>query len=330
MADDPSISVVVICFNQAQYIRSAVESVLCQTRIDRIGEVIVVDDGSTDSSRAVIDSLAEESTLVRPIVQANSGGASRPRNVGIKAARGDYVAFLDGDDLWMPDKVETELENIANFKSAGLLYGDYIEFDESSGTETAQEVNIFSATDPRALEKLFVDGGPILPSATIVSRDAFERVGLFDEALSFNEEADMWLRIAAEFPIQHIPKAQIRKRTWYGSLGSLKYARESIAVHHQITDRMLALRPELGRVANHRRARIALKEGIFHLRSGRRWAAVRSFVSSVSMKPLSIRPWVYLGAAIVPGKRDRLIQYLKRGVGSLKSRSAASRLVGRA
>ena len=108
------ISVVVTCFNQQDLIGQAVGSVLQQSTLGRVREIVVVNDGSTDGSAATIDKLESDHELVRGHHQAN-GGAAAARNAGIHASAGSHIAFLDGDDLWLPEKLEVQEDYITRF-----------------------------------------------------------------------------------------------------------------------------------------------------------------------------------------------------------------------
>ncbi len=111
MAHIPLVSVVIPSFNSERYIRQTVESVRRQTLAD--WELIVVDDGSTDDSPAIVESLARQDERIRLVrLGRNAGRPAVPRNAGVRAARGVYVAFLDADDLWHPQKLDIQLRHM--------------------------------------------------------------------------------------------------------------------------------------------------------------------------------------------------------------------------
>src|SRR6476659_8655894 len=122
------ISVIIPCYNNAPFVAEALDSVLHQTDAKAIKEIIVVDDGSTDGSASVIKEKAALYPLIKYIYQKN-GGLSAARNTAIKQAQGSYIAFLDADDVWPPEKIEKQHEAIQRYPEAGLLYTDFFRYD---------------------------------------------------------------------------------------------------------------------------------------------------------------------------------------------------------
>ena len=120
MNDNPLVSVIIPVYNGQEFIRDAVQSALLQTYPNL--EVIVVDDGSTDSTRAIVEALAAADARVELISQAN-GGVARARNRGISAARGEFIAPLDADDMWAPEKIQRQVARMAEYGTeTGLVY----------------------------------------------------------------------------------------------------------------------------------------------------------------------------------------------------------------
>jgi glycosyltransferase involved in cell wall biosynthesis len=280
------ISVVVICFNQEHTIGAALGSVLAQSAWSRIGEVIVVDDCSTDGSVAVIRQIAARHPRIHVIARTtNSGGCAVPRNDGIRQTTGTHVALLDGDDIWNPDKIATQIAALEAFPHVGLLFSDYFGFDHKTGRQQRGVVNRYAADDTDQLRRFFIHGGPILPSCAVLSRGAIDAAGLFDATMPFNEDAEYWLRVAAVAPLHHQGLPLVRKREWYGSLGSAKYALENLACKREITQRMLRRVPDLAPAADAREARIAYKTAVHFLTSGDRARARRHLRLCLTLDP---------------------------------------------
>src|SRR5215831_13288100 len=122
----PLVSAVIPTYNYARYVTGAVESVLAQSFDDL--EIVVVDDGSTDETA---DTLRPFLDRIRYIRQGHRGLAAA-RNTGIRVARGPYVAFLDSDDLWLPEKVSVQIARLNGDPAVGLVYGEAVLFDEVS------------------------------------------------------------------------------------------------------------------------------------------------------------------------------------------------------
>jgi glycosyltransferase involved in cell wall biosynthesis len=209
---DPGISVVIPTFNSARFIRETVESVLAQTYRDR--EVIVVDDGSTDSTREVLEGFGKD---VRCILQDNRG-PSAARNRGVEAARGDWIAFLDADDLWDSRKLEVQMSFAAANPGIALLFSDEVEFDEHGVVRSSLIAGsrcypaiVDQVPIQEPVNKLLIENF-IPTSSVLVRRRCFDTSGLFDESLRVSEDRDLWTRIAARHPIACLPEIVGRKR----------------------------------------------------------------------------------------------------------------------
>jgi glycosyltransferase involved in cell wall biosynthesis len=184
------VSVVMPAFNVDWCVGRAVDSVLAQTQRER--ELIVVDDGSTDDTAAV---LARYGDAVRAIPQANAG-MSAARNAGIRAARGNLIAFLDADDWWKADKLERQVKLMRERPGIG--------FCSTAARVVNPEgrlLNVWHCPGPRddMLRTLFAENAAIAGgcSAVMVRSELLDRVGLFDESLRGFEDPDLWIRLAA-------------------------------------------------------------------------------------------------------------------------------------
>jgi glycosyltransferase involved in cell wall biosynthesis len=186
------VSAVIPTYNYGRFVAEAVDSVLAQGYRDR--EVIVVDDGSTDDTR---QRLAPYLDRIRYIYQDNRG-LSAARNAGIGAARGEYVALLDSDDVWHPRKLELQMRYLAEHPDVGLLAAAHV-MDRSAGW-AAVDGPPADAAVPATLDEL-VMFARFAPSSVVIRKDCFDAVGLFDTALRSAEDRDMWIRIADRFPV---------------------------------------------------------------------------------------------------------------------------------
>jgi glycosyltransferase involved in cell wall biosynthesis len=185
----PLVSVIIPTYNSAQYVTAAVESVLGHSVTDV--EILVIDDGSTDATRSV---LASYGAPVRYLYQPN-GGVAVARNRGIAESVGRYVAFLDADDTWFPEKLERQLTALRQAPGVGFCYAGYRSVDD--------EMRPLKEYRPRprraALEDLLFYGNFIGSICTVVAEKAlFDRVGGFDPELSQCADWDMWVRLARQ------------------------------------------------------------------------------------------------------------------------------------
>ncbi len=195
----PDISVIIPAFNRAHTLPKALDSVLSQTLKPR--EIIVVDDGSTDETNAV---LANYPGLC--IISQDNRGVSAARNVGIEKAGGDWIAFLDSDDEWLSDKLEKQWDAICNDDKL-ICHTDEIWIRNGQRVNPMKKHKKFGGIIYERCLPLCV----ISPSSVMIHRSVFEDVGVFDESLEVCEDYDLWLRICAKYSILFIDEPLIVK-----------------------------------------------------------------------------------------------------------------------
>lgn len=191
---DFRVSVVVTAYNAADYLGAAIESVLVQSR--PADEIVVIDDGSTDASADV--ARRYESHGVRLVQQTNQGpGAARNR--GIRETSGDLVAFLDGDDLWLPQKLERQIAYFVAHPETVMVSCLRWRWDQTTGE---RHIEYFGVRPGRNLARENVVRNVIgNPSMTLIRRSVFDAVGMFDPALRWGQDWDLFIRIAAYGPV---------------------------------------------------------------------------------------------------------------------------------
>ncbi len=208
----PKVSVIIPAYQDAAHIRAAVDSVLAQTYPDR--EVVVVDDGSTDDTLKV---LAAYGDVIRVISQPNRG-PSAARNLGIQQAQGEWVAFLDADDTWLPEKLARQMPLFQKGGGIGLVCSDTY-FVDSQGLRPRTGFMDNPPCAGRVLKTIFT--ASFIPTSTVVVRKAcLDQVGGFDEGLWACEDLDLWLRIAAEWEIDFVTEPLAYYRVSDGQLSS--------------------------------------------------------------------------------------------------------------
>ena len=200
----PTVSVIIPTFNRKTLVREAIASVRSQTYTDY--EVIVVDDGSSDGTVAYLGSL---NLPVQILEQQNSGVASA-RNLGIKASLGRLIAFLDSDDLWLPDKLQTQVTYLQTHPEMGLVYCD--EYITDGGKDSGK--TRFSINPPRHKLSLpaFVDLAPIHTSAVMIRKSVLDEIGPFNEVLEIHEDSDLWNRVSEKYDLGFIEKPLVTFR----------------------------------------------------------------------------------------------------------------------
>jgi len=303
-----SVSAVLTCYNEEKYIGDAIGSVVQQTRYDAISEIIVVDDGSEDNSEEVIREWGDRCSKLHYVHQENQG-LPVARNTGIERSSGDFIALQDGDDIWLEERLEHQLCFLSDHPDVGLLYTDVYSFGEGEDGKKRGYCNRYEYGDSDLLRRLFVEGGSILPSTTLIDNECFRTVGLFDPSLRLGQDTDLWLRIASRYPIQHIQKPLVLKRQRDQSLGS--NVEEKARYLLRVTDKIADLYPELDPLRKGRKAKIHGGLSRNRLVAGDRLGAVKSALRAISLDPRTPKHHATLGYVLLPFSA-RQLQWLRK------------------
>lgn len=221
----PKVSVVIPAYNSAKYLPETIESIISQSFKDI--EIIIVDDASTDNTSDIIARI--NSSDIRYVrLEENHGGPSRPRNIGIQKAKGEFIAFCDSDDLFVPGRLSTAIKFLRNNPDMGMVFTDAQKFDEITGADIGgnflngynlfhalpkKEVakNCFAISSKDAYSCLFFENY-ILTCGVTVRASVFQKVGYFDETITNGDDKDMWFRISKDYPIGFIDKIGFKYR----------------------------------------------------------------------------------------------------------------------
>jgi len=208
------ISVILATYNTERFVCQAVQSVLDQTYGNF--EVIIVDDGSTDGTRALLEPYLRD-PRVSYVYQPNAGQPAAD-NHGLALARGSLIAFIDADDAWVPDKLERQLPLFAN-PAVGVVYGPIIRIDENGRVVPAADATRHAG---RITERLFVEN--FIPfTTTVVRRACFEKAGQFDVHLRTSYDYDLWLRISTDWEFAFVEQPAAYYRTWSGQMSHRRF-----------------------------------------------------------------------------------------------------------
>lgn len=198
----PAVSVIIPTYNRAAMVREAIESVLAQSYADR--ELIVVDDGSTDGTGAAVAAFLPQLTYVHQ----EHKGVSAARNRGAAIARGEYLAFLDSDDLWLKHKLDRQMRFMESHPEALICYTDEIWIRRGVRVNPMKKHRKYSGMIfPYCLPLCIIS-----PSSALFVRRILAEAGMFDETLAVCEDYDLWLRIAARHSIYLVDEPLIVKR----------------------------------------------------------------------------------------------------------------------
>ena len=210
MVLSPLVSVVIASYNRAQFIVDAIRSVQHQT-VDDI-EIIVVDDGSTDSTQNILNNFSESITVIN---QPNQG-RSAARNNGVDNARGDFIAFLDSDDIWLHDKLDKQLDLLVTQSKVGLVhtFSDVVDASAnliSKDTDQRNKLYQGSVKSGYSYESLSENCIMFL-STVMVRRDCWESVGPMDIDIPAFEDWDWYLRASRQTEISVLPEVLVHFR----------------------------------------------------------------------------------------------------------------------
>jgi glycosyltransferase involved in cell wall biosynthesis len=198
------VSVIIPVYNGAKYLRDAVDSVISQT-YDPV-EIIIIDDGSQDSTWEIIKSYQSK---VRGFSKPN-GGVASALNAGILQAAGEYIAWLSHDDIFLPRKIDEQVNFMEHHPEVGVCYTDFDIVDANKAYVNTVRV----AWHPRQemaltfLRNMYING-----STTMIRKLCFEKVGLFDEKLKRTQDLELWLRISHFFEFGHLPRVLLQSRS---------------------------------------------------------------------------------------------------------------------
>lgn len=212
MAEFPQVSIVVPAYNVAPYLGETLDSVLAQTRSDY--EIVLVNDGSTDDTAQVVESYRDRFNGKLVYVWQENRGLAAARNTAIRTARGHYIALLDGDDVWMPQYLETMLGLLEADPTLDLVFPNAI-FWGSPQFDGKDFQSVFPPNPPITMEKLLGRTSSVFGLATM-RRSLILEAGGYDESLRASEDFDLWLRLlqrGARFDYAEEPLVKYRFRS---------------------------------------------------------------------------------------------------------------------
>jgi glycosyltransferase involved in cell wall biosynthesis len=208
-----AISVIIPTFNRAGRIGRAIKSVLSQTI--QADEIIVIDDGSSDETSSVI----EQYFLTVKYFRQRNKGVSGARNAGVRVAKGDWIAFLDSDDEWLPEKLSKQMKALSGNPQMKICHTNEIWYRNGRRVNPKKRHEKVGGYIYRKCLPLCI----ISPSSVIIHKSIFDEVGLFDESLPVCEDYDLWLRICSKWPVLYFREYLIIKYGGHEDQLSRKY-----------------------------------------------------------------------------------------------------------
>src|SRR6476660_5367458 len=286
------VSVVIATYNRSRQVREAIDGVLAQSVPVR--EIIVVDDGSKDDTRAQLLAYGDR---IRPFFQANAG-ASAARNLAMRMAKGSWIAFLDDDDVWVREKIEQQWALVEKDPSLGLVYCSDYAVDEQLKVlyERTAQVQNRGEVFERLLIKNF-----IFTSCVIARRDAVVKAGYMQPEYKFAQDWDLWLKIAAEHPVDFAPAPLVLYRqSATGCLTHDMKADDRLLEMKTIMQRAFKLREVSGAARRRAEFEIESQWASASLVGGKNAAAFPHALRAVAAQPASLEGYRLMAHSLVP------------------------------
>jgi glycosyltransferase involved in cell wall biosynthesis len=306
----PAVSIVLPTFNRLKYLGPAIDSVRAQTFTD--WELIIADDGSEPETAAYVAAL-ENPPRVKVLQLSHTGNPGAVRNAALQGARGEYIAFLDSDDIWLPDKLALQVASLRSHPERGWSHTAFSVIDDSGNLLTGERARSWPATEGWILERLIKMEIVIAIPSVIVRRHLLEQVGGFDLKQRMCEDYDLYLRLAGLSEIDCVRETllHVRSHREHYHKDPIVFEDRGRALAKMLetsTDR--ALQPVLRR----ERAKVAAGLARSHAIYGGRWAALHTLVRS-SQYSWGYPEWWRGGAeaaarAVAPASIMRIARFL--------------------
>jgi len=284
----PLVSIVLPTYNRERYLREALDSVFAQTYPR--WELIIVDDGSTDGTRSYLETLRD--ARIRSVLRAHCGNAARLRNVAIAESAGLYVAFLDSDDLWSPDKLAAQIDALRAHAECRWSYTGFALIDAGGGALVRPGAR--RAPPGGWMLEEIVDGAPVALPGVLVERSFLQTLGGFDEGLVIGEDLDLWIRLAEASPVTVVSRHLVQVRLHAGNHRVPLLA--ALACRKSIYERLRsrATSPRIRRLCERRLARFSLEVAGAARRGGQDAEAMTALRAAFPYAGWQPRWWVAL------------------------------------
>jgi glycosyltransferase involved in cell wall biosynthesis len=275
--------VIIPTYNRERFLGLAIQSVLDQTYANF--EIIIVDDGSTDNTAEILKQYAGDDR-VRCFAQPNQG-QSVARNHGLQWADGEFICFLDSDNLWEPDKLRQQVLLFADNPSVDIIYGNSLTIDENGTVLDARPVTRHSGIIYR---QLLLDNFVSFNTA-MFKRYCYEELGGPESSIRVADDYDLWLRYSVKFTFLHVPIIFARYRVMTDQISSDKNRRFDSNQH--IIEKFFRQNPDL--LSNDEQAATWMhfycRRGRYKCTKGEYGAALGDAILAIRKKPLALNPW---------------------------------------
>lgn len=196
----PLVSIITPIYNGEKYLAKTIDSVLAQSYENF--ELIIINDGSTDQSKAVVKHYLKDPRI--HYFEQKNAGVANARNAGIKIAKGDFIALIDQDDIWLTHKLQHQVDYLLNHPDCALVHSQIQFIDATDEILPTPDWNWVVETSGHSLEALFLHNR-IATFTALIRKSALEDVGIFRETFAPSDDWDLWLRIARKYELGFIP-----------------------------------------------------------------------------------------------------------------------------
>jgi glycosyltransferase involved in cell wall biosynthesis len=272
----PAVSIIMPTFNRLEFLKPAIDSVFAQTFDD--WELIIADDGSSEPTRAYLGAL-QDHPRVHVILMPHTGKPSVVSNVALRDARGEYVAFLDSDDAWLPKKLETQIASLRQHPARGWSYTKFALIDASGNRTDPARTRNWPTPSGWILERLLEEETVIAQPSVVVSRRLLTELGAFDEELVMCYDDELWFRLASHSEIDGVdePLTLVRRHGQHSGSDIIAWRDR-----RRVFEKALLVKRGARVDAMLRKLRAQMSAGLAtsQAASGRRWDAFATLCSS--------------------------------------------------
>ncbi len=308
----PRVSVIMPVLNGESYIGEAIRSILDQTYRD--AELIVVNDGSTDSTGTIIEGFADKIAL-KHIVHSERQGIPPSMNDGVRHASGDFIAFLDHDDAWLPTFLETQVAYLDAHPEVGMVHSDFQTIDSQGNVIEYSVARCRNRTRPsgQVFRQLFLDSF-VVGNSVLIRRECFDQLGLFDEGLRWGDY-HMWLRIALRYRVDFVDQVLTKYRQHSSqstrTIDPNEPVQDSVGLQtlRKLLDSFPEVLDQLGQRAINERMATLYFDMAYIWWSGDAFVNARSCLhKAIRLAPFNFRYYVLYAAALLSPSLSRSLQ----------------------
>lgn len=311
----PLVSVIIPTYNDGDYLCEAIEGVLNQTYENL--EIIVVDDGSTLDPKPMLEKYMSHVCYIR---KAN-GGVGSARNTGIQSAKGQFLAFLDSDDIWMPRKIEMQVRRFMQQPELGVLFTDQCTFDEA-GIRSRSKTEMCEVFEGMVFEKLF-SCNFVGISTVMIRKECVDRVGMFDQTgeISTIEDINYFIRLARYYKFGYIDDVLVKYRLHGDNMSNdfQKMYEQDFVNFEKIANLFPDLDLKNSSYFKRGKSTYHFDFGLCYFQRNMLREARKQFVLALLSYPRFMLSWIYIPATFLPTQSIRIIREAKSVFSRIKS-----------